>query len=400
VKKSIDQLCAEYANSWKGFRIDGKGHLVLVKAPPDLRLATRAAEFPSPKKAYDDKSKLYISGVANAREVDRMAEVLDPGGLDSKPFLKNPVLLRQHNHDHPIGCVDALRAEHDGVHFDAWVGDPGAAPLTEMQQESRSLIAQRILRAVSVGFIPHKIRMPAYNENGEVVEPAMIEHWEMLELSTVAVPCNAGSLFGLKAAPKPTEVQTLIFDKEKFSKAEAKAWAKDHDFKADKVDETGDSYRLRQADPGEFEDDSFRTVELTSGVKAVVGKRKKAKAIVFPRMGKAGRLEITSSKEAATMDPEVKALLEKLSQSMGDLAKGVNTLIDGQKATNDALVALKGKKPPKDDEEDDDEDMKKTVSRVEALEKSVKEQGETVKGLVDAVESVNKTLEILVTKVA
>jgi len=66
------------------------------------------------------------------------------------------------------------------------------------------------------------------------------------------------------------QVQSLIFDKEKFSRAEAIKWAKDHDFVASGVDETGESYRIRQEEPGKFR--TMRTISMTEGVKAVVGK--------------------------------------------------------------------------------------------------------------------------------
>lgn len=71
--------------------------------------------------------------------------------------------------------------------------------------------------------------------------------------------------------PVGTEVQTLIFDPESFNKTEAKRWAKDQGFKSSKVDETRDSYRIRQKDPRSYKKGSFRTIELASGVKAVVG---------------------------------------------------------------------------------------------------------------------------------
>lgn len=70
-------------------------------------------------------------------------------------------------------------------------------------------------------------------------------------------------------------VQTLICGKDKFKDASAaKAWAKDHGFKSANVDETEDSFRLRQREPGDFMDTSFRTIAVTGGVKAVVGKLK------------------------------------------------------------------------------------------------------------------------------
>lgn len=195
-KKTIDQLVAEYCSKWTslGFRVDGKGDLVLCKkSAEEVKLRTRSADFTT--KGYDPKSKLYLAGIANAKEIDRMNEVLDPIGIMVDSYVKNSVLLMYHDHRCSLGQVSMLKPEDNGVHFEAWAGDPGAAPLTRNQEEGRSLIAQRILKAVSVGFIPHKIKYPSYNDRGEMVEPAMIEKWEMLELSVVAVPCNANSLF-------------------------------------------------------------------------------------------------------------------------------------------------------------------------------------------------------------
>ncbi len=64
------------------------------------------------------------------------------------------------------------------------------------------------------------------------------------------------------------QVQSLIFSKEHFTRDEALAWAKEHDFKAGKVHKTENSYRLRQFDPGACE--SFRSKRLTTGVTAVI----------------------------------------------------------------------------------------------------------------------------------
>jgi hypothetical protein len=74
----------------------------------------------------------------------------------------------------------------------------------------------------------------------------------------------------------PAKIQTLIFDKDVFrTKAEALAWARGHGFELHKaLDETGDSFRMRQRDPGDFEAGSFRTITLRPGVKAVIGRRK------------------------------------------------------------------------------------------------------------------------------
>lgn len=76
-------------------------------------------------------------------------------------------------------------------------------------------------------------------------------------------------------AQAETKVQTLIFDKEFFSRTQAVEWASEREFSADKVDSTEESFRLRQRAPGEFKPESFRTITLTKGVKAVIGRLKK-----------------------------------------------------------------------------------------------------------------------------
>jgi hypothetical protein len=81
----------------------------------------------------------------------------------------------------------------------------------------------------------------------------------------------------LAALASGLEIQTLIFSKEKFPTAEkAIEFAKSHGFRADKVDENENSFRLRQIDPEDLQSDSMRTIEITDGVQAVVGKRKGA----------------------------------------------------------------------------------------------------------------------------
>lgn len=75
-----------------------------------------------------------------------------------------------------------------------------------------------------------------------------------------------------------TTVQTLIFDKDDFPTMEsAVAWAERNDFRTDKVDETGKSWRIRQREQSDFKPDGFgpgeqfRTITIRPGVQAVIG---------------------------------------------------------------------------------------------------------------------------------
>jgi hypothetical protein len=79
---------------------------------------------------------------------------------------------------------------------------------------------------------------------------------------------------------KQMVMQTLILSKETFPTREgASKWVRDHDFKvkAGAPDETGDSWRFRQREPGDFQDGTLRTIEVTDGVKGVVGRLKEEK---------------------------------------------------------------------------------------------------------------------------
>ena len=65
-------------------------------------------------------------------------------------------------------------------------------------------------------------------------------------------------------------VQSLIFDKEQFTQAQAEQWIKDApEFENLGAEETGTSFRFRQYDPEHFA--RFRIVRITDGVSAVYG---------------------------------------------------------------------------------------------------------------------------------
>lgn len=372
-----------------------------LKYGPDYRVAMaqlHCKALPAGKKGYGEDDRVEIYGIANANIVDRYDERLAPEGVITTDFNKNPVLLVDHMYATRavVGRVTNITPEHDGVKFEGFVGDPGAVGgiqnLTEVQRDTRSLVAQGLVQTVSVGFIPKKIRAPAYDDNGQLVEPAVIEQWQLLELSIVAIPANAGSTFEMKQyayalslndtadgnvksgnteltmppssvkngdtnndlkGEKGTEVQTLIFDKEKFEKEECIDWAKEHGYKADKVDDADGTYRLRQRDPKDFDQDTFKTIELTEGVEAVVG-----------RLLEEGDEKMTE---------------EQFRQMMEGLQGIKQSVTDGLKEIHDQnekiLGKVAGKGEGEDDEDEDDEEMEKALQkqaeRIEAIEKSL-----------------------------
>jgi hypothetical protein len=353
----------------RGINIKGTSNEIIYKDRPEgYRILSGQIMGCSYDKSYstsakakaDPDAKLYIRGIANARIIDRMDEIVEPAGGDFKFFMSAPMLMADHSYQccSAIGQVISLMPEFDGLHFEAWIGDPSNGQLTDKQREVRSLVAQGILRTVSIGFIPKEIKAPTWDVEGNLQTPALIVRWEMLELSVVPIPCNAGSLFDMRSinedislnateAPQEktlteiakaienetkadsTVVQTLIFDKKLFTIEQAKKWARDHDFIDSSVDETAESIRLRQKDPADFIDGSFRTIELTKGVNAVIGRLKD--------------------------DIEMEKKLDELIEALKSLHTGIETLgvkIDKGMEINTSILGLvEAKAKPMDDEE-------------------------------------------------
>ena len=342
-------------------------------------------------KAMDPAERLQITGIANANIMDRMQERLDPVGVDLQHYLKNAILLAHHSYYHPIGQVDAIEIQEDGVHFSGWIGDPSKAKLTPMQEEIRSLVSQGILKTVSVGFIPKKVRAPLYNEAGNLEEPCVIEQWELLELSVVAVPCNQDSVFQVRngegsakilegskdtkslndsaiknalddAKAENMVVQSFIFDKAKFTEQTATAWAKEHGFRSDKVDETNDSFRLRQKDPADFDQSTFRTIDITEGVKAVVGKIQKD----------AAKDTNGDSKEAGDAMQQIMASLQSMNEGMSKLVEVCNLILQKVEAEVSAETDTTNSDAGKATDAEGSkvsEDAKKLETRIDNLEK-------------------------------
>jgi hypothetical protein len=79
-----------------------------------------------------------------------------------------------------------------------------------------------------------------------------------------------------KTKPGKSTVQSLLFPKKKFTKSQAKAWAKKHGYHAGTVDSgSGEYLSIRQYNPSDFSRIRTKTLPGGSGVKARIGVVKK-----------------------------------------------------------------------------------------------------------------------------
>lgn len=139
-----------------------------------------------------------VTFTASTRSVDRHGTILEPAGCDATAFLKNPVFLWNHKRDGEpddvIGTVVDVQKTADSVvcvvEFDTG----------RKAQQCLRRVRRKVLRAVSVGFIPLETSEP--DADGVVT----VKRWELCELSLVAVPSNRDALrrsWTLRAMPKP-----------------------------------------------------------------------------------------------------------------------------------------------------------------------------------------------------
>ncbi len=66
-----------------------------------------------------------------------------------------------------------------------------------------------------------------------------------------------------------TSVQSIIFERKKWTITKAKKWLKDNDYISPKVDKTKKFLRFRQRSPRGFK--KFRTISLGKGIKLIFG---------------------------------------------------------------------------------------------------------------------------------
>lgn len=140
------------------------------------------------RKIGDDKHEF----IASTGAVDRHGTVLDPNGWYLDSFRKNPVMAYQH--DTHSSDPDAILGT-----WDVRIEDGKLIVVANYDTENEKAMKIKrkvdggILKAVSVGFIPHEYRW-GQKSKGENPDVMYLERNELLEVSIVAVPSNPEAL--------------------------------------------------------------------------------------------------------------------------------------------------------------------------------------------------------------
>ena len=275
--------------------------------PIERRIKWYSSAVKHYEKVIDGKPAFLVRGFFTSDNVDQVGDIITKQATQKAVQKWRKVAnIRYMHQNEPIG--KALRiGEEDQLEWNE-------CELKIVDPKSQNLIREDVLSGMSVGIIVNDAepvdsttKDPFWFMSGgmkildyDMVEISMVDHMANLDARVTDHPGMMSAqnqqrayiyksidLDALLKKEGASEVQTLLFDKEKFTEEEAKKWASDHDFKSSKVDITENKIRLRQFDPAECEKDSFGTKDMTDGVQAVFCVRQPAKSIT-PTDEKAG----------------------------------------------------------------------------------------------------------------
>jgi HK97 family phage major capsid protein/HK97 family phage prohead protease len=132
---------------------------------------------------------------------DRVGDTIDPGGWMLAHFKRNPIMLFNHDQDHPIGQWINVRVEGGKLKAQPKFAEPGTSWRID---EKRKLFEQGILRAASVGFKPLEAEP---RKDGGI----NYQRQELLETSLVSVPANPNALTLAKSLDISKETMAEVF---------------------------------------------------------------------------------------------------------------------------------------------------------------------------------------------
>lgn len=121
--------------------------------------------------------------VMSTADVDRYDEIVKQD-WDLRQFKKNPIALWGHNQSAPIGTWENVRVEGDRLIGRLKLAAHGTSRFIDTLW---SLVEQRVLRAVSVGFYPREVDQ---DEQGRLI----LSKNELWECSLCSVPANPNAV--------------------------------------------------------------------------------------------------------------------------------------------------------------------------------------------------------------
>lgn len=133
-------------------------------------------------KSDEGEERQFYIGVATTSDVDRVGERVNLKGLiNLDEYLKNPILLFNHDIHSPIGRITKVNILDDRIEVEFTFAN------TPKGQEIKQLVDEGVLNALSIGFLSlQRLR----DEAGNIVH----NQWRWVETSVVTLPANPNAV--------------------------------------------------------------------------------------------------------------------------------------------------------------------------------------------------------------
>lgn len=156
-----------------------------------LELKAMQIDFNSEFKIKADdtsEEELVLEGFASTSSKDRASDIIplstwaDPDSIAN--YLKNPIILAQHDRDEPVGKCEALQVKDGGLFVRVRI-------YKSLCEKTFMAVKHGILKTFSVGFRLKDI------EYAEEQDAYLLTKVELTEISIVSIPCNTDATFAV-----------------------------------------------------------------------------------------------------------------------------------------------------------------------------------------------------------
>lgn len=156
------------------------------------------------KQVENDNGKLKIRGYASTPDIDRYNDIVDPKAFENamKVYMKNPIILLQHNSDKPLWVVINYTLTLKWLEVEV--------ELSNDIENTFNLINNKILKWFSIWYIPKKWEYIVKWDT----EIRKINDLDLIEISVVSTPANPNSLFTLAKSIKSFFDESLLNNNE------------------------------------------------------------------------------------------------------------------------------------------------------------------------------------------
>lgn len=146
--------------------------------------------------------------IASDETVDRYGDVIRISGWDLASYKKNPIVLFGHDKSNPVGIAPKVWIESKKLMIGIKLADEGTSPFIDTL---RKLVEQKIIRAVSVGFLPTVEPKYIRDASNDRITGMEFIGQELLENSLVTVPANPAALSTAKSMGIPEKHIERVF---------------------------------------------------------------------------------------------------------------------------------------------------------------------------------------------